>query len=210
MEDGFLSNENIKMRRRPQQKRAVATVERIMATALDLILKEGFASITTNHIARAAEVEISSLYQYFPNKHTIVLAIYEKAVAEFAAVTHGYFIAEMGMPLDEGLRRIMKKVFDYIEKHQDVLVRLVNEVPHLRQTTMQAAMNDMTYQTTYLYLRQQLPQENEATVRFRMYCSQHTSLSLIYQYLQNKPAGISRKRFLDGLTRICLSILREG
>jgi AcrR family transcriptional regulator len=56
----------------PLQKRAFKTRQRILDATLVLLENAGIEKISTNLIASQAEVNIASLYKYFPNKHAIL------------------------------------------------------------------------------------------------------------------------------------------
>lgn len=73
-------------RRRPHQDRAHATVDAILGAAIDLLSSRGHTRTSTNQIARRAGVSIGSLYQYFPNKDAIVLALFERHLEEIEPV----------------------------------------------------------------------------------------------------------------------------
>ena len=59
-------------RKTPRQDRSRATVEAVLEATTDILLREGYAKLTTNRIADRAGVNIASLYQYFPGKEAIV------------------------------------------------------------------------------------------------------------------------------------------
>jgi AcrR family transcriptional regulator len=61
-------------RRTPRQAKAQATVERILDCTARLLDEVGL-SLTTNGIARAAGINVATLYQYFPNKEAVFLAV---------------------------------------------------------------------------------------------------------------------------------------
>lgn len=60
------------------QARGQATFERILDATTDLLKTVGTESITTNLIARAADVNVATLYQYFPNKQAVLLSLYRR------------------------------------------------------------------------------------------------------------------------------------
>lgn len=62
-------------RKRPSQKRAEVTCEAVVEAAAHILESEGASGLTTNKIAERAGVSIGSLYQYFPNKEAIVIAL---------------------------------------------------------------------------------------------------------------------------------------
>jgi AcrR family transcriptional regulator len=66
------------LRRPPSQGRGLVTFERVLATASDLLVKVGAEGLTTNLIASESGVNISSIYKYFPNKHAILVALFER------------------------------------------------------------------------------------------------------------------------------------
>jgi AcrR family transcriptional regulator len=69
-------------RRKPVQDRSLATVEAILEAAAQVFERCGYAAGTTNRIAERAGVAIGSLYQYFPNKDAILVALVRRHMAE--------------------------------------------------------------------------------------------------------------------------------
>ena len=65
-------------RRKPAQDRAKFTHDAILTAAAHVLEDEGEASFTTNKIAERAGVSIGSLYQYFPHKEAILVALAER------------------------------------------------------------------------------------------------------------------------------------
>ena len=66
----------------PTQERAIRTVSRIKETAIELLSRQRYESITTNQIAREANLSIGSLYKYFPNKEALLLEIARDLIDE--------------------------------------------------------------------------------------------------------------------------------
>ena len=69
-------------RRVPQQVRSRDRVERILEVAGELVVAGGVEAVTTRAIAAAAEIPVASLYQYFADKESILLALVERDLAE--------------------------------------------------------------------------------------------------------------------------------
>jgi AcrR family transcriptional regulator len=63
------------MRRQPQQERGIRRVEEILNAAAELFGEIGFEAVTTNAIAARAKISIGSLYQFFPNKESIIITL---------------------------------------------------------------------------------------------------------------------------------------
>ena len=67
-----------RMRKAPVQLRAVATVETIFEATARIVENEGETALTTNRIAAEAGFSIGTLYQYFPSKEAVVLAMIQR------------------------------------------------------------------------------------------------------------------------------------
>ncbi len=67
------------MRRLPTQDRAQRTIETIFDATAQIVDEQGEASLSTNKIAQKAGFSIGTLYQYFPTKEAILLAMIHRA-----------------------------------------------------------------------------------------------------------------------------------
>ena len=90
-------------RKRPKQERSRATVEAILEAAARILVQEGLQQATTNRIAEVAGVSIGSLYQYFPNKESLVRALLEQHVEE-ALAQRPEALRHNDLPLRERIR----------------------------------------------------------------------------------------------------------
>jgi AcrR family transcriptional regulator len=74
------------MRKKPAQARSEQTVATIIEATAQVLEREGEAALTTNRLAERAGFSIGTLYQYFPNKDSILrlLAERERARVESA------------------------------------------------------------------------------------------------------------------------------
>ena len=67
-----------KPRKRPLQARSKVTVSAILEAATQILAAEGELTLTTKLVAERAGVSIGTLYQYFPNRDAILLALAEE------------------------------------------------------------------------------------------------------------------------------------
>jgi len=63
------------MRKQPTQERAQRTIETIFEATAQIMEEDGEAALSTNKVAKRAGVSIGTLYQYFPTKEAILLAM---------------------------------------------------------------------------------------------------------------------------------------
>lgn len=73
----------LKPRKTPSQPRAAGTVAAIIEAAAQVLETEGFEGFNTNAIARRAGVSIGSLYQYFPGKDALTIALMNREADRF-------------------------------------------------------------------------------------------------------------------------------
>lgn len=72
------------VRKKPSQPRSKLIFESMIEAAQILLSQEGLKGFTTNKVAKKAGVSIGSLYQYFPNKETILESILKEIVNRFS------------------------------------------------------------------------------------------------------------------------------
>jgi AcrR family transcriptional regulator len=65
-------------RKAPKQARSTQLVESILQAAIRVLERDGAAAFTTVRVAEKAGVSVGSLYQYFPNKASILLRLQQQ------------------------------------------------------------------------------------------------------------------------------------
>ncbi|WP_298983662.1 TetR/AcrR family transcriptional regulator [uncultured Roseibium sp.] len=94
-------------RRQPKQLRSRMMVETTVEAARQVFAEHGFEAATTNQIADRAGISIGSLYQYFPNKDSLILAVHKKHHEEVLAVVKGAMDRSQHLPLKDAIRHII-------------------------------------------------------------------------------------------------------
>jgi len=95
----------------PKQARSRRRYQHILDTAALLFAEDGFDSVTTNHIAAAADVSIGSLYQFFPNKEALAEALIERYLEQMTAV----FPQEIDtqIPVEDFIHRVISQFVQF-------------------------------------------------------------------------------------------------
>ncbi|MCC8609282.1 TetR/AcrR family transcriptional regulator [Xanthomonas vesicatoria] len=90
-----------KTRKSPQQARSRATVEVIRQASIQVLVAEGLHGCTTTRVAERAGVSVGSVYQYYPNRQAMLIAVLDwylqtvvHAVEQACAQQHGRPLAE--------------------------------------------------------------------------------------------------------------------
>lgn len=165
----------VRRRRLPVQARSQATVDFLLEAAARVFKREGFAA-TTNRIAVAAGVGIGTLYEYFPHKQALLLALAERHVElaetgiHAACATQGT-LRELLAALQQAIlvsQRFPSQALDLIQQEaggpallarvtmlrQTVLQTLADRAAHLSDPSLRAraafgAIGELTARTLY-------------------------------------------------------------
>jgi AcrR family transcriptional regulator len=127
-------------RRHPRQRRARQTVEAILDAVIRILKREGFAAITTNHVAQVAGVSIGSLYQYFPDKQAIFVALHERHLAEIDRVMQSTLLEHAESSLEDLIRALVDAMISAHLKDPELYELLATEVPHRADGSKHFAM----------------------------------------------------------------------
>ncbi|RCL40991.1 MAG: TetR/AcrR family transcriptional regulator [Gammaproteobacteria bacterium] len=73
------------LRKKPKQLRSKLMFDNILKVSTRVIEEVSLKKFTTNKVAEAAGISIGSLYQYFPNKQSILIELERIAVDEMTA-----------------------------------------------------------------------------------------------------------------------------
>jgi len=104
----MIQRANISLRNTPVGPKGKSTVDRIIDAAADQLAKRGYEALTTNHIAAAADVNIATLYKYFANKQTILVALHEQMSRRWTeALAHVVNQIRDGLPWRETVGTII-------------------------------------------------------------------------------------------------------
>ncbi len=64
-------------RKKPSQARAQRTLDTLFEATAQVLMQQGEAGFTTNRVAERSGFSIGTLYQYFPNKQSLLLGLIE-------------------------------------------------------------------------------------------------------------------------------------
>lgn len=119
-------------RKHPRQRRSRETVDAILEAGARVFGEHGFARGSTNRIAEAAGVSVGSLYEYFPNKDAILVALAERRLDEMKREVQQELSAasRAGEPLPVLLRRFVIAMLEAHEAAPDLHRAVFSEAPH--------------------------------------------------------------------------------
>jgi AcrR family transcriptional regulator len=113
---------SFKPRKKPVQRRAAEAVAAILEAAARILERDGFAGYNTNAIAARAGVSIGSLYQYFPGKDALTVALIER---ETGLLVEEVAAARLQRDAKSGLLAVIRAAIAH-QMRRPVLARLLD------------------------------------------------------------------------------------
>ena len=119
-----------KTRRQPKQRRARQTVEVVLDAVVEVLKRDGVRAATTNRIAEVAGVSIGSVYQYFPDKRAIFMALHARHVDQIAGLVERTLLDHASSSLEDLVRALIEAVIEAHKADPELYELLHAEVPH--------------------------------------------------------------------------------
>ena len=127
-------------RRKPQQRRSHQTVDAVLDAVVRILKREGVSAVTTNRIAEVAGVSIGSIYQYFPDKRAIFVALHQRHIDEIDRMVKAKLIEQAASPLEKLIAAMFEGMIDAHVSDPELYELLFQEVPHRADSTQDFAV----------------------------------------------------------------------
>lgn len=122
-----------KPRKAASQDRSRATVAALVESTARILVSEGFDKASTNRIAEVAGVSVGSLYQYFPSKEALVLAVAERHRDDIMQFVRGAVTDVDSLPLEEAVGRIVSVAVEAHRIDPQLHCVLAEQIPRTGQ-----------------------------------------------------------------------------
>jgi AcrR family transcriptional regulator len=96
-------------RKTPVQARSTASVDAILEATIQVLLAEGKERLTTTRVAHRAGVSVGTLYQYFPNKSSLLQAVLKRHMDEVQTAVERICKAQQGSTLTAMATALIKE-----------------------------------------------------------------------------------------------------
>lgn len=116
-------------RKQPRQPRSQATVNAILDATVRILVAEGYEAMNTNRVAELAGVSIGSLYQYFPNKAALIVAVRRRHSEQMRQQLHRCAARAPELPLREAVAELIHAVVQAHRVDPALHIVLEQEVP---------------------------------------------------------------------------------
>jgi AcrR family transcriptional regulator len=111
-------------RKTPTQQRSMVTVEAIAEATIQVLLAIGSDGLTTTRVAKRAGVSVGTLYQYYPNKQSLLFAVLEVHLSKVAAAVETVCRAHRGTSIKVLVAAVAEAFVDAKLERADVSTAL--------------------------------------------------------------------------------------
>jgi AcrR family transcriptional regulator len=197
-------------RKLPRQDRSRITVEAILEATTHILVEEGYDKANTNRIAERAGISIGSLYQYFPNKKSLLAALVEQHVAEMADLIETKLDRLFDSPLEIAIPEIITAVVAAHTINPRLHQVLSEEIPCSERSPQmqQAALRITSLLRTYLDRWRDViePQNSDLTV----FILSRTVDALCHAAVIEYPNFVGDSQFEREVSNLLLSYLTKN
>ena len=189
-------------RKKPTQPRSRVTVEVILEAAAHILATKGYEAFTTNRVAERAGVSIGSLYQYFPNKQSLLAALHARHIDEIKSSGTAIVSEAEKCSLSEAIAHLIRNI---VESHvaSDRLHRVVaTETP---DSLIKASTPELIRRLLDSYR----PILNVEDLDLAAYIISVTIKAVVHGALHDRPDELREGKIEKTLTRLLLSYLTD-
>ncbi|WP_208613423.1 TetR/AcrR family transcriptional regulator [Amycolatopsis tolypomycina] len=110
---------------RRSRGRPAVPLDRILATALQLVDEEGAEALSMRSLAQRLESGTATLYRHFGNRATLVTQVIDRVFGEIELDSRA--LAELSW--DEACQAVARAMFDTLGRHRKVAPLLIEQTP---------------------------------------------------------------------------------
>jgi AcrR family transcriptional regulator len=197
-------------RRSPKQVRSRETRERILDAAAHVFAEHGYSAGTTNRIAAAAGLSVGSLYQYFPNKDSILLELTRAHLVSGSEHVFERFAAGLPDGLDAKLRVAVDAMLENHASAHRLHQVLFEEAPRPQHLLEEIRVLEQRAIDVVAALLADEAEVRVPDVRLAASMVVTTIESLVHRFIAREPGTLDEPAFADELVAMLSSYLRAS
>lgn len=193
------------LRKIPRQPRARQTVNFILDAAAYILAERGLDGFTTNHVADRAGVNISSLYQYFPNKLAILEALQARHMAAPDDNYEKWLERARNAPLEDVVRSLVDVAIEMHAGNPEIHKLFLNTLP--RRT--RHPRDDLEAERIAKFSAALLPKSRASkNPDMMLFIARHTLTWVVHEAVCERPEWLADLSFREELVTMLVNFLR--
>lgn len=212
-EDVAVRVQSARVRKQPRQARSRQMVEAVLQAAAEVFAQVGYARATTNRMAERAGVSVGSLYQYFPDKDSLLGSLLERHHAEVHEVIDRAIsrLADPKTTLEDGLRRLLSDLVAVHRAHPEQTKALSAAV--LRQSPLADEIHkdddDLVQARRVVQLLAERPDVRAGDHRAMALVLGQATAQLVRWLVHDTPHGADQDHLLEEVLQLLVRYLKR-
>lgn len=182
-------------------------VEVILDAAARILVKDGYEAFTTNRVAEKAGVSVGSLYQYFPNKESLLGELMRRHMVELERGFEAVLADATGRPLAEIVRALIEASVSAHLIDPELHRVLSEEVPHLGAMDWRDDFTKRCADRVHAVLEQRRGEIAIGNLDLAVYLVTRTTETAVHDAVASRPNDLRSGALADELTRMIVSYL---
>ena len=202
---------SLQQRKKPTQKRAQKTVDKILMASAEILSESGIEALTTNRVARQAKVNIASVYQYYPNKEAILNDLMEQAMGLTSKMLSEKALELSNLTLREGLQQGLRYVVDMYRQSEPLFSQLFGSQQLIFSSTAFDNFKKVISKVGSTYIKKENQALTGENADRALYVCYHSIVSVMAHHLKGSEAGrFSDQQIIDELCNMVCKHLTRG
>ena len=194
----------LEQRKTPQQSRAVMTVQAIYDATIQVLLRAGHERLTTVRVAERAGVSVGTLYQYFPNKQSLLFAVLEQHMDRVTRAVEEVCAANHSEPLEVMVTELVNRFVDEKLTDRDISVALYRIAAEPGGSLIVDQIR-RRYEDAMLAMFQTARMPASADLRYMTHIIFLTLAGTIRGYLESSPSPKAVRQLREHLAKLILA-----
>lgn len=194
-------------RKAPKQARSREMVEIILAATARVLVREGYEGMTTNRVAEVAGVSVGSLYQYFPNKESLLATLMERHLGEMTAIFDERFEELARAGLEDAVRGLVGVAVRAHAVDPELHRAFVEQVPRVGDLDMVREVESRIEEGLREYLEDREDELSPGDLSLAAFLVFRTVESATHAAVLDRPDYLEDGRLIDELVILVLGYL---
>ncbi|MFD1782895.1 TetR/AcrR family transcriptional regulator [Phenylobacterium terrae] len=200
-------------RKHASQERSRATVEALVEATARILVREGFERASTNRIAREAGVSVGSLYQYYPSKEALVVAVIDRHNEEIMSLVRATVAQVAAEPVERAIPKLVAAAIEAHRVNPRLHRVLAEQIPRTGQLENVEAFDRQNYELFRTYLENHRDEIRPLDLDMAAFVCVTSVEALTHTAVLHRPDFLTDAAvgaLVEEATRLVLGYLREA
>ena len=189
------TEKSFKPRKRPQQDRSKITNNAILEATTHILSEKGYDKLTTNRIAKKAGISIGSLYQYYPNKESIISELISRSYQQDRDFIESKLSELKEAPIETTVKRLIHALMERCDSNLIVAKALREQIPRVEWTNKVRKTTSYLENMIFDLLKLRHSTVNDNHLKKVAFIVVHTIDGIVNEALFTRPEWLSDKEF---------------